>query len=79
MLPPADMQAIPALSSLSLSVNWAANFLVAILFLPLRDFLSSLVDPNDPYSATKGEGRIFWVFMVINVLSAGVVWRGLKG
>ena len=71
------MQAIPALASLSLSVSWIANFLVAILFLPLRDALSSTVDPTDPLSQRKGEGRVFYVFTVVCLGLAVLVWRGL--
>ncbi|CAD6578358.1 MAG: hypothetical protein TREMPRED_002163 [Tremellales sp. Tagirdzhanova-0007] len=52
-----NSQAIPALASLSLSLNWVANFIIAILFLPLRDALSSPLDPSDPISERTGEGR----------------------
>ncbi|WWD04751.1 hypothetical protein V865_002822 [Kwoniella europaea PYCC6329] len=70
--------AIPAVSSLSLSINWITNFLIAILFLPLRDFLSTPIDPRDPQSDRRGEGRVFYVFTGILVVGGLLVWRGLR-
>nr|XP_019045765.1 vacuolar membrane protein [Kwoniella bestiolae CBS 10118]OCF24695.1 vacuolar membrane protein [Kwoniella bestiolae CBS 10118] len=70
--------AIPAVSSLSLSINWITNFFIAILFLPLRDFLSTPVDPRDPQSDRRGEGRVFYVFTGILVVGGLLVWRGLR-
>lgn len=64
------------LSSLSLSLSWVSAFFIAIAFLPLRDALSSPVDPRDPLSDRKGEGRIFYVFTVMCILAALVSWRG---
>jgi len=69
--------AIPALSSLSLSCNWIAAFCVAISFLPLRDALSSPIDPRDPLSDRKGEGRVFYVFTIVCLGTGLLVWRGL--
>ncbi|KAF7338630.1 25S rRNA adenine-N(1) methyltransferase [Mycena venus] len=48
--------AVSALSSIALSLNWTANFLVGLVFLPLRNFLSD-------GEATK-EGRVFYLFAV---------------
>ncbi|RXK41640.1 hypothetical protein M231_01140 [Tremella mesenterica] len=70
--------AIPALSSLSQSLSWTSNFLIALLFLPLRDALSYPSDPHDPLSAREGEGRVFYVFTGTCSLLACIVWRGLK-
>ncbi|WWC88785.1 uncharacterized protein L201_003698 [Kwoniella dendrophila CBS 6074] len=70
--------AIPAVSSLSLSVNWITNFVIAILFLPLRDFLSTPIDPRDPLSSRKGEGRVFYVFTGVLAIGGMLVWRGLR-
>ncbi|KAJ8462028.1 hypothetical protein ONZ51_g11165 [Trametes cubensis] len=47
-------QAVSALSSVGLSLNWVANFLVGLVFLPLRDFLS--------HGDASKEGRVFFVF-----------------
>ncbi|TFK25059.1 CCR4-Not complex component [Coprinopsis marcescibilis] len=47
-------RAVSALSSIALSLNWIANFLVGLLFLPLRNLLSG----GDRFS----EGRIFYLF-----------------
>lgn len=49
--------AVSALSSMALSLNWIANFLVGLIFLPLRSFLSD----DDP---TK-QGRVFYVFAMV--------------
>jgi len=70
--------AIPALASLSLSLNWITNFFVASLFLPLRDALASPADPKDPTSAKTGEGRVFYLFTVVCLGTAILVARGLK-
>ncbi len=70
-------QAIPALASLSLSLNWVANFFIAILFLPLRDALSSPIDPGDPISERTGEGRVFYLFTGVCAVLGLLVWKGL--
>ncbi|KAJ7286004.1 general substrate transporter [Mycena rebaudengoi] len=48
--------AVSALSSIAISLNWTANFLVGLVFLPLRNFLAG-------GDVTK-EGRVFYVFVV---------------
>ncbi|KAI0637263.1 general substrate transporter [Trametes polyzona] len=50
-------QAVSALSSVGLSLNWIANFLVGLVFLPLRDFLSG--------GDVDKEGRVFYVFAAL--------------
>ncbi|KAI0670661.1 general substrate transporter [Trametes maxima] len=50
-------QAVSALSSVGLSLNWIANFLVGLVFLPLRDFLS--------HGDESKEGRVFYVFAAL--------------
>lgn len=67
-------QAVPALSALSLSLSWTLNFFIALLFLPLRDALSS---PNQttPGGGRINEGRVFYVFMLTCALLAGIVYR----
>ncbi|KAI0646783.1 general substrate transporter [Trametes meyenii] len=50
-------QAVSALSSVGLSLNWIANFLVGLVFLPLRDFLS--------HGDESREGRVFYVFAAL--------------
>ncbi|KAH9857800.1 general substrate transporter [Lenzites betulinus] len=50
-------QAVSALSSVGLSLNWTANFLVGLVFLPLRDFLS--------HGDVEKEGRVFYVFAAL--------------
>ncbi|OCF30610.1 vacuolar membrane protein [Kwoniella heveanensis BCC8398] len=70
--------AVPAVSSLALSTNWTTNFLIAILFLPIRDMLSTPIDPRDPVSDRKGEGRVFYVFTAVLLAGWILVWRGLR-
>ncbi|KAJ7093162.1 general substrate transporter [Mycena epipterygia] len=63
--------AVSALSSIALSLNWTANFLVGLVFLPLRNFLAD-------GDATK-EGRVFYVFAVAlfcSMFSLSRVYRG---
>lgn len=50
-------RAVSALSSVALSLNWIANFLVGLLFLPVRNLLSG-GDPNR-------EGRVFYLFAAL--------------
>ncbi|KAI6036783.1 general substrate transporter, partial [Pisolithus microcarpus] len=50
----APSHASSSISSVALSVNWIMNFVVGLVFLPLRNFLAN----GDP---TK-EGRVFYVF-----------------
>jgi hypothetical protein len=69
--------AIPVLSSLSLSCNWIANFVVAILFLPLRNAFSTPVNPSDPTAGRIGEGRVFYIFTVLGIFTGMLTWRGL--
>ncbi|KAJ7582501.1 general substrate transporter [Mycena floridula] len=57
--------AVSALASLALSLNWIANFLVSLAFLPMRNYLSG----GDPMK----EGRVFFVFVGVLALVMGVV------
>jgi len=59
--------AVSALSSIALSLNWTANFLVGLVFLPLRNFLAD-------GEATK-EGRVFYVFAVALFCSMCIGFR----
>ncbi|KAI9631883.1 general substrate transporter [Dioszegia hungarica] len=71
-------QAIPALSSLAFALNWTLNIMIALLFLPLRNLLSSPTDPSDPMATARtNEGNVFYVFMATSAILALVVWRGL--
>ncbi|TRM62904.1 general substrate transporter [Schizophyllum amplum] len=53
--------AVSALSSIGLSLNWIVNFVVGLIFLPLRNFLSG----GDP----DKEGRVFYVFAAVLLVS----------
>lgn len=70
---------IPACSSLALSASWVVNFIVGFGFLPLRDALSTPVDPHDPSNTDRtGEGRVFYVFTAMLALTVVVVLRGVR-
>ncbi|GJE86819.1 MFS general substrate transporter [Phanerochaete sordida] len=63
--------AVSALSSVGLSLNWIANFLVGLVFLPLRNQLSG----GDPYK----EGRIFYVFAAMLGFCTFVLFQFYRG
>ncbi|KAK0197516.1 general substrate transporter [Armillaria mellea] len=63
--------AVSALSSIALSLNWIANFLVGLAFLPLRRFLSG--------GEESKQGRVFWVFAIVLAATMTVVAKGYKG
>ncbi|KAH9951488.1 general substrate transporter [Amylocystis lapponica] len=64
-------RAVSALSSVGLSLNWVANFLVGLVFLPLRNLLSH----GDPMN----EGRVFYVFAALLFFCTFVLLRVYKG
>jgi len=53
----APARTVGAMSTIGLSLNWLTNFGVALLFLPLRNYLSG----GDPLR----EGRVFYVFAIV--------------
>ncbi|KAI0811033.1 general substrate transporter [Irpex lacteus] len=59
--------AVSALSSVGLSLNWIANFLVGLVFLPLRNLLAG----GDP----QKEGRIFYLFAAMLAFCTFVLFR----
>ncbi|KAI0807088.1 general substrate transporter [Fomes fomentarius] len=63
--------AVSALSSVGLSLNWIANFLVGLVFLPLRNFLAQ----GDPMR----EGRVFYVFAALLGLFTFLLFDTYKG
>jgi len=63
--------AVSALSSVGLSLNWTANFLVGLVFLPLRNLLSQ----GDPMN----EGRVFYVFAALLGFCTFVLFRVYRG
>lgn len=63
--------AVSALSSIALSLNWSANFIVGLIFLPLRNFLAD--------GEAAKEGRVFYIFAVAlfcSMFSLSRVYRG---
>ncbi|KAI5453753.1 Bifunctional purine biosynthesis protein PurH [Naganishia albida] len=70
LVPP---DAVPAVSSLALSCSWISNFVVALAFLPVRDALSYV----DEQGQMQGEGRVFYLFLVVHVVAIGVIWKKL--
>jgi len=65
------LHAVSALSSVGLSLNWIANFLVGLVFLPLRNLLAH----GDP----EKEGRVFYVFASMLAFCSFVLLRVYKG
>ncbi|KAG0145100.1 hypothetical protein CROQUDRAFT_659026 [Cronartium quercuum f. sp. fusiforme G11] len=59
--------AVGAAGSLGLGVNWASNFLVGLLFLPLRNALAS---PD-----ADGEGNIFFPFTLLSMIATLLISR----
>ncbi|KAI0256531.1 general substrate transporter [Lactifluus subvellereus] len=66
----APSRAVSALSSVALSLNWIANFLIGLAFLPLRNQLSG-------GDSTK-EGRVFYVFAGLLFLSSSVLFQSYR-
>ncbi|KZV67967.1 general substrate transporter [Peniophora sp. CONT] len=63
-------EAVSALSSTALSLNWVANFFVGLAFLPLRNLLSG--------GNSDKEGLVFFVFAAILTVSAAVLHRAYR-
>ncbi|EIW85349.1 general substrate transporter [Coniophora puteana RWD-64-598 SS2] len=60
-----------AISSVALSLNWVSNFIIGLVFLPLRNSLSS----GDPLK----EGRVFYIFAAVLCVCAIVFSRLYRG
>ncbi|KAM5531819.1 hypothetical protein V8D89_014518 [Ganoderma adspersum] len=63
--------AVSALSSIGLSLNWIANFLVGLVFLPLRNFLAN--------GDESKEGRVFFVFATLLAFFTFMLFGTYKG
>jgi len=63
-------RAVPALSSVALSLNWISNFIIGLAFLPLRNALSN-------GDSTK-EGKVFYVFTGLLFLSSSIFFRSYR-
>ncbi|KAJ7684726.1 general substrate transporter [Mycena polygramma] len=63
--------AVSALSSIALSLNWIANFIVGLIFLPLRNFLAD--------GDGSKEGRVFYLFAVVLFCSMFCLSRVYRG
>ncbi|KAG2075925.1 general substrate transporter [Suillus decipiens] len=67
----APPRAVSAISSVGLSLNWSSNFVIGLIFLPLRNFLAN----GDPMK----EGRIFYLFaaaLLCSTLWFSKLYRG---
>ncbi|EGG02384.1 uncharacterized protein MELLADRAFT_44903 [Melampsora larici-populina 98AG31] len=62
--------AISATGGLALGVNWAANFAVGLLFLPLRNAMAS---PDG-----DGDGNVFFVFTIISTIATLLIARNYR-
>ncbi|KAJ3482500.1 hypothetical protein NLI96_g6940 [Meripilus lineatus] len=65
------VHAVSALSSVGLSLNWVANFIVGLVFLPLRNMLAG----GDPLK----EGRVFYVFSLVMLFCTFVLLKVYRG
>lgn len=59
-------QAVSTATSLGLTLNWTANFLVGSAFLPIKNYLAT-------YDQNHTGGAVFWIFSISNLLTAIVV------
>ncbi|KAG2752118.1 general substrate transporter [Suillus brevipes Sb2] len=67
----APPHAVSAISSVGLSLNWSSNFVIGLIFLPLRNFLAN----GDPMK----EGRVFYLFaaaLLCSTLWFSKLYRG---
>ncbi|KAF7322678.1 25S rRNA adenine-N(1) methyltransferase [Mycena chlorophos] len=64
----APFHAVSALSSVALSLNWSANFVVGLVFLPLRNALQGY-----------GEGTVFFVFAAALLCSMSMFRAAERG
>ncbi|TDL27218.1 general substrate transporter [Rickenella mellea] len=67
----APYHAVSALSSVALSINWVTNFIVGLVFLPLRNLLAG--------GEASREGRVFYVFAGLLAVFSLVFSRVYKG
>lgn len=61
-------RAVSAATSLGLTLNWTANFIVGSAFLPLRTWLSD-------WDTHHTGGSVFYIFAVINFVTALLVYK----
>jgi len=66
----APSRAVSALSSVALSLNWIANFIIGLAFLPLRNVLSG--------GDSMKEGRVFYIFAGLLLLSSSIFFRSYR-
>ena len=59
-------RAVSTATSLALTLNWTANFIVGSAFLPIKNWLAG-------YDANHTGGAVFWIFSVSNLATAVIV------
>ncbi|TKY86806.1 hypothetical protein EX895_004447 [Sporisorium graminicola] len=59
-------RAVSTATSLGLTLNWTANFLVGSAFLPIKNALAR-------YDTAHTGGAVFWIFSVSNLITAVIV------
>ncbi|CAH7687666.1 general substrate transporter [Phakopsora pachyrhizi] len=62
--------AISSVGSLGLAVNWASNFIVGLMFLPLRNWLNN-IDGD-------GDGNVFFIFTALLLLITILILKCYK-
>ncbi|SJX61737.1 related to VPS73-protein involved in vacuolar protein sorting [Sporisorium reilianum f. sp. reilianum] len=63
LVPP---RAVSTATSLGLTLNWTANFVVGSAFLPVKNWLAQ-------FDANHTGGAVFWIFAVSNLITALIV------
>ncbi|KAA1096491.1 hypothetical protein PGT21_018351 [Puccinia graminis f. sp. tritici] len=64
------LYAVSAAGSFGLAVNWASNFLVGLVFLPLRNLMAS---PDG-----DGDGNVFFIFTILGCLSTFLIHQNYQ-
>lgn len=64
-------QAVSTATSLGLTLNWTANFIVGSAFLPIKNFLAG-------YDEGHTGGAVFWIFAVSNLVTALIAAKMYK-
>ncbi|SAM80500.1 related to VPS73-protein involved in vacuolar protein sorting [Ustilago bromivora] len=59
-------RAVSTATSLGLTLNWTANFIVGSAFLPIKNYLAG-------YDSNHTGGAVFWIFAASNLVTAIIV------
>ena len=62
--------AVTAAGSVGLALNWSLNFAISALFVPVQQYLAG--------GDGRGEGNVFYVFMVLCAVGFVCIWMGYR-